>query len=538
MPVSQWTSRTIIGNNKPLLSVAASASSNSKNWKIKLSKTIRGPAGDRRLGLATKRLVELDAIVAERLRKGQIVNVNGTFSPVQIDGPHTAAEQVAPLLLPSEIESCLYPYQNEGVAWLLQNQRALLGDDMGLGKTAQALLATRQLIRNGEVSWALVIAPRTLVTNWVSEIKRWAPELTVASAHPTANQKEACWRKLVRRAHFLVTNYEQIREPSKSLYQYPPDLIIADEAHRIRKSDSQATKGVRSLNSKRFWALTGTPIERDSEDLTVLMSILDPHRFAPDDKSMHCASLRARVKPYILRRHKKDVLNDLPSVIEDNEILELTSSQREIYQNSITLHNGALDKNNFLLLFNRLRSICDVDQRNGSSSKLDRIIQLIPDIVNLKEKVIVFSYMLEPIRWLEKRLQKDLPNIGYALMTGKNTADERTKLLQEFKNSKKCNVLIASTRIASEGLTLTEANHVFFINRWWNPSSNNQARDRVVRIGQSRAVHIKSFTCQGTVEERLDKLLDNKKMTFEELINALKQSPLDISDKISAGIEK
>lgn len=493
-------------------------------WTLTLSPGNIATRGDRRLRLAIERLCQLDAAIEYAVRGGKTVKCRVPRKPTLIDGPHSAAEQIMPLLLPRRVEDSLYAYQRSGVAWLLRRKRALLGDDMGLGKTAQALAAVRRLVRCGVIAWVLVVVPRTLIANWRAEAKLWAPELTVATALSLGSQREDRWSRLVRRAHMLLTSYEQLRDPAKALTRNLPDLIIADEAHRLRNISARSTRGFSSLNVERFWALTGTPVERDAEDLAVLLSLLDPVRFSRDDKSLPTISLRAQLRPYLLRRRKQSVLDELPNVVEVNETLELTTKQRVAYDQAISDHAESSARADFLPLFNRLRMLCDVDPSSGSSSKLDRVVELIADIAMLGEKAVVFSYVIEPLTRLQRRLSRKPSLIGNELLIGSMSLEERGLALKRFKSDPVCNVLLASTRVASEGLTLTEANHVMFVNRWWNPSSNAQARDRVVRIGQSKSVSVISFTCRGTVEERLDGLLEEKALTFDELIEALSKS--------------
>jgi SNF2 family DNA or RNA helicase len=214
--------------------------------------------------------------------------------------------------------------------------------------------------------------------------------------------------------------------------------------------------------------------------------------------------------------------------VEDIEVLELTPQQRTAYRTAILEYPQSKAGAGFLPLFNKLRTICDIDPDSGASSKLDRIVEILTDIATAGEKAVVFSYILEPLRALQRRLTEEVPSIGYSLLIGEMTLDERALALQNFKTIEGCTALLASTRVASEGLTITEANHVIFINRWWNPSANIQARDRVVRIGQSRVVHVEMFACRGTVEERLEALLKQKSLTFDELIEALAKSPADV----------
>lgn len=489
--------------------------------------------GSRRLRQAIKRLCDLDAAISYSLANGKSVTKIIPHEPNVCDGPHAAVEQIHPLLMPLKVsDEALYPYQRKGVAWLLSNKKALLGDDMGLGKTAQALAAVRRLIRYGTVEWVMIAAPRTLIANWVTEAEIWAPELTVSTAVSRSPDREEYWSRLVRRAHLLITSYEQLRVPPRALIENPPDLIVADEAHRLRKEDSQTSQGVRLLDAQRFWALTGTPIERDTEDLAVILSLLDPMRFSPRDRLLHTTSLRARARPYILRRRKKSVLAQLPEVIESHEILDLSDKQRTAYNKAISDHSAFNARMGFLPLFNELRMICDIDLNSGASTKLDRTAEIVNEIACNNEKVVVFSFTIAPLLALQQRLKFENKAIGSVLLKGDMSLEERSENIKSFKTNSEYQALLASTKVASEGLTLTEANHVIFINRWWNPSTNIQARDRVVRIGQQKSVAVISFTSRGTVEETLDDLLKKKSVTFEDIIESLSQNYNEYSDTL------
>jgi len=518
---------TIQGTDGQKLIISAQIEPTPSGWNVQILRNNSKALENNRLSIAVNRLCNLDVAIKLFLESGQSVKKFIANKTPSMDGPHSATEQILPLFLPRKIHDYLYSYQRQGVAWLLRHNRALLGDDMGLGKTAQALSAARRLIRFGHADWVLVISPRTLIANWVAETARWAPELTIATALPSNQDRSKSWARLVRRAHIIFTSYEQIRKPADALIQNPPGLIIADEAHRLRKYSSLSTKGIRLISSKRFWALTGTPIERDTEDLTVSLSLLDPARFSIDDRHLSPMSLRARFRPYLLRRRKESIMSDLPKVIEENEVLELTVEQRESYREAIIDQRLSTSKTSMLPLFNSLRTICDFDPNTGRSSKLDRIIELISDIVLIDEKTVVFSYILEPLHSLARKIKENNPDLHFTSISGNMSLKEREQVLVEFKTNPKCYILLASTRVASEGLTLTEANNVIFINRWWNPSSNLQARDRVVRIGQSRPVNVKSFTCKDTVEERLDHLLNTKSLTFEQVVQALSTTSSD-----------
>ena len=437
------------------------------------------------------------------------------------------------MLLPPGVKDDLYPFQRRGVAWLLRNHKAILADDMGLGKTIQVIAAIRRLYRYGRIESCLVIAPRTLLANWLTEADRWAPDLIAQRLDFTSRGfTPAHWRGAVARAHILLASYEDLRSLWDDLEGQPPDLIVADEAHRLRKAESLAHQAMRKVPAPRLWALTGTPVERDAQDLACLLSLLQPRRFAIDDHRHGLDTLRVRARPYLLRRTKDLVLPELPEATEHIETVELHSSQRLAYTRAMS-SIGRRTEEGYLALFNRLRSICDIDPDTGNSSKLDRAVEMIESAAADGSKTVVFSYMLEPLRHLHKRLAARHGNIA-AVLTGEQSLKERKRSVEQFKSQSDCWALLASSRVASEGLTLTEANRVIFINRWWNPSTNSQAVDRVVRIGQRKAVTVHYLTCTNTVEDRLQPLLDRKEMTFDQLIEALQHRPDTARQLLSA----
>ena len=428
------------------------------------------------------------------------------------------------MLLPPGVKDDLYPFQRSGVAWLLQTPKAILADDMGLGKTIQVIGAVRRLYRYGRIESCLVVAPGTLLANWLAEADRWAPEL-IAQRLQFTNRTftPANWRGAVARAHVLLASYEDLRGLWDDLQDQPPDLIVADEAHRLRKAESLAHQAMRRIIAPRVWALTGTPVERDAQDLACLLSLLEPRRFAIDDHRHGIDVMRARARPYLLRRTKDLVLPELPEATEHIETVNLHPAQRQAYNGALS-SIGRRPEEGYLAVFNKLRSICDIDPETGESSKLDRAAKLIESAVAEDCKTVVFSYMLDPLRQLHRRLTAAHGDIA-AMLTGEQSLDQRKQAVHRFKTQPDCWVLLASTRVASEGLTLTEASRVILLNRWWNPSTNSQAVDRVVRIGQHKPVSVHYLTCVNTVEDRLQPLLDRKEMTFEQLIEALQHRP-------------
>ena len=440
------------------------------------------------------------------------------------------ADLLRPLVFASSLaRSALRPFQRTGVAWLLGRHRGILADDMGLGKTLQAIAALQILITRRRIPWGIVIVPNTLVGSWQQEFRKWVPELAVATAVFGAKDREQAWEHTIGRAHVILTTYEQARSQPQALTRSPIPLVIADEAHRLRNWTSDTSDAFREIQADRLWMLTGTPVERDAEDLGTLLTVLDPRKFSPDDSRLPASQLRARARPFVLRRSKIDVLPQLPEATTNKEYLALTPAQRIKYDEVLRSPKGGPGA--ILSQWQELRQICDYEKKSGASSKLDRILELLEDIQILGEKALVFSYLLAPLDGLEPRLKAH--RIPFERIDGSMDRAERENALARFKRDPDAVTLLASSRVASEGLTLTEANHVIFVNRWWNPSANRQAEDRVLRIGQDRPVTIHHLITQNTIEDRLEAILETKSLTFEELILALESGDSGLLSNIA-----
>ena len=433
-------------------------------------------------------------------------------------------ELIRPLLLdPPELKA-LYPFQRQGAEWLIDQRGAILADDMGLGKTVQVIAAMRLLFNRAMLRSALVVCPKGLVATWERELGRWAPELGIAVLTPPAHLREDAWRAVAGRSHVLLTNYEQLRHPPAVLRKKAPDLIVADEAHRLRNRGARITSGSFQLKPGRFWALTGTPLERDLEDLATLLSLVAPARFAPVDGKLHPSSLRSRARPYVLRRRKQEVLEELPPVLDTVEMLDLTEAQERAYRDTVKQYRRRGEKGDELALLTRLQAVCDIDPESRESCKAERILHLLGRIREQREKAVVFSHRLEALRELRRRITKRWGEGAGVLLVGEMDGVERERAVTHFRSSDTALALLASTRIGGEGLTLVEANHVFLFNQWWNPSANDQARDRVVRIGQRRKVRVYRFCCRGTIEEALERILKSKRELFDDAVERLAQS--------------
>lgn len=507
----------------------------SSSLRLRLALADPGPEptdleGASRIISAATIVLELDASVTRALNRGDAIELR-VNSPREMPARHIESledaellrprieELVSPLLFGELAHPAIRPFQEEGIDWLLRTPRAILADDMGLGKTAQALLAAQCLVLEGSVRTALVVCPKSLAFNWASECLKWVPAMAVIRASPTAADAADVWRSILGRAHLILCSYEQIRALPPSLVQASHALVIADEAHRLRRDQAQLVRAFRQLSTSRLWALTGTPIERHRSDFATLLSLLEPRRFSARSLLTEY-ELKSKARSYILRRRKADVLAELPSVIEAKESLELTRTQRQRY---VAIQAKPVEGNatDVLRRLMQLRAICDVDTLSDSSTKLDRIVEILAAVDERREKAIVFSYLLRPLQLLSARLASVDPKIGAELFVGEMSSEERILAIDRFKGDDQITALLCSSRVGGEGLTLTEANHVLFLNEWWNPSANNQARDRVVRWGQERVVQVHRFRCHNTVEDVLDDILNEKTEAFSRIIDGL-----------------
>lgn len=490
-----------------------------------------------KISLVANRILESDAHAMEQFLEGVVI-----IKPIPLNDPplldfrsdNPGLEEyreimlpygylVRPLLLSSPNIEYLRPFQFRGVEWLLNHESGILADDMGLGKTVQTVTALRLLFNLGMAKNALVICPKSLLANWEEEFSRWSPEVSHIRVTPPASIRDEVWKIVLGRTHVILTNYEQLRKPPEILQKYSIDIVVADEVHRIRNIGALATEGIKLITRKMFWGLTGTPLEKDATDLVTLLTLLEPTKFSGKDKSLHTSSLQAQIQPYVLRRLKSDVLEELPEVIEFKQTLELLPSQRRSY-NRVRRRLSGADDLGVLAVINELRTICDYDAISGESVKVERILEILQNIQASGEKAIVFSYLLRPLDILQDRIVKIMSPKAVVQLRGSMNVEAREETLRIFKTDPSVMALLCSSRVGGEGLTLTEANHVIFFNEWWNPSANLQARDRVVRIGQRRGVSVYKFRCRRTIEDDLEAILADKSQLMVDLVDQLAET--------------
>jgi len=441
--------------------------------------------------------------------------------------PPAATEFREELLFPGE----LYAFQRAGVNWLFENETALLADDMGLGKTVEAITAFRALIRRSLALQALVVCPKSVLTHWMRELARWAPELVAIRVHGNQLGRQIAWRAYMGKCHVLVTTYETVRQDREAIKGHVFDLVVADEVQRIKNPDTAISRAVRNLSARRRWALTGTPLENRLEDLATVFGFIKPGLFQPSEVPFLSArAVRERVRPYVLRRRKEEALPDLPEKVVDTKWLELTESQRRAYdraeQEGTDRLRGTRDVTvqHVLALIQQLKQICNFDPDTGESTKIEFLLEeYLEEACNDDQKALVISQYVKTLEEIERRIADYSP----LLYTGELSTGQRSRIEEAFASKDEHKVLLLSLRAGGLGLNLVRANYVLHFDRWWNPAVERQAEDRTHRIGQLRTVFVTRLICQETIEERIEQLLERKRILFQEVVDELADVSLE-----------
>lgn len=473
-----------------------------------------------------------------------------------------------------ELQATLRPYQETGVRWLYLLTRlglgACLADDMGLGKTMQILslllVLKREKSRESKgknpaaPAPTLLVAPASLLANWHAESQRFAPSLKVLIAHPSAMPVEplrALEAADFKQVDLVITSYNTLlRLPA--LLQMRWQLVVADEAQALKNPSAKQTQAIKKLNAASRIALTGTPVENRLSDLWSIFDFTHPgllgtakvfSSFAKRlDKQKHYGPLRALVSPYILRRLKTDkrVISDLPDKTQTNAWCHLRPAQAALYQAAVTELAQALETSDgmarrglVLSYLMRFKQICNHPsqwQGDGawdeeSSGKFARLRELAEVIAAKQEKMLVFTQFRETTAPLAAFLGTIFGREGLVLHGGTPVA-QRRELVKRFQEDDATPFFILSLKAGGSGLNLTAASHVVHFDRWWNPAVENQATDRAYRIGQKRNVLVHKFVCRGTVEERINQMIESKQALVNDVLqNETEVQLTELSDK-------
>ena len=472
-------------------------------------------------------------------------------------------EGIAPADPGPDLKTTLRPYQQTGVAWLRfmhdLGLGACLADDMGLGKTIQ-VLALLLLLRQQKASRtppatgpALLVVPASLVANWKAEIGRFAPSLAAFYAHPSETPAAALamMADVKRRAATLsgmdivITTYAMVHRVAW-LREVPWGLLILDEAQAVKNPGARQTRAVKALQGKTRIILSGTPLENRLGDLWSLFDFLCPgllgtekvfSRYTKgtgDGTDNAYAALRTLVRPYILRRLKTDrrIIADLPDKVEVKVFCPLTKTQATLYGESVRemaeklKETEGIQRRGLVLAYlMRFKQICnhpsqwlgDQAYGNGASGKFQRLRTLCEEIASRQEKLLVFTQFREMTEPLAALLAEVFLRPGLVLHGGTGVG-KRREIVDAFQREEGPPFFVLSLKAGGLGLNLTAASHVIHFDRWWNPAVENQATDRAYRIGQKKNVLVHKFVCRGTIEEKIDALIESKKDLAESIL--------------------
>jgi non-specific serine/threonine protein kinase len=451
-----------------------------------------------------------------------------------------------------ELRGTLRPYQRDGVHWLWLLSRlglgACLADDMGLGKTIQVIALLLLLRRHGERGPHLLVVPASLLGNWQAELDRFAPSLSTFFFHPSLLDAEAAAAAPARcdEAFVVVTTYGTLLRTAW-LRERRWGLVALDEAQAIKNPDAKQTRAVKSLSARARLALTGTPVENRLGDLWSLFDFLCPgllgsaKAFREAARKLEAsgpggfAPLRALTRPYILRRLKSDrrVLADLPDKTEVRAFCALTPAQAALYQRAVgelaeMLRDaeGMKRRGAVLAYLLRFKQICNHPSQwlgdgaydPAASGKLARLRELCEPIAARQEKVLVFTQFREMTGPLAAFLAAVFGRAGLVL-SGETAVKKRAQLVADFQAEGGPPFFVLSLKAGGTGLNLTAAPHVIHFDRWWNPAVENQATDRAYRIGQRKNVLVHKFVCRGTIEEKIDAMIEQKRGLSEEILS-------------------
>jgi SNF2-related domain/Helicase conserved C-terminal domain len=437
----------------------------------------------------------------------------------------------------------LHGYQQSGISWLADSSSALLADEMGTGKTVQAVNALRLLFRQGKIRAALIVSPPAVIGSvdltietgnsegWSGHLYHWASELEVAVMRGgSPDQRKLAWE---RPFHVYITTYDTLRtdignQTLSDLGKF--DCILLDEAQKIKNQDSKTSKAIRSLQSEYRWALTGTPIENKLDDIKSLFAFIRPGTFiggVEDSLDM----IKETIDPFMLRRLKKDVLQDLPAKVRQETWMELDKEQRADYDIALKAGKEKIKKSlgtekttqvrtHIFALLVELKQICNFAKGKSDSPKIELLLEYLETISTNGQKVLVFSqYREEGTDKIAKALERK--GIKYVLYTGKVTTQQKDQAVRDFREDPEITVFLATIDTAGYGITLTEATYVVHFDHPWNPAKMQNAEDRCHRIGQQLGVTIYSFWMRDTVEERIKKKLVEKHLLVENTVDDL-----------------
>ncbi|WP_440946246.1 DEAD/DEAH box helicase [Methanosarcina sp. T3] len=489
---------------------------------------------------------------------------------------------------PYGFSGTLRPYQFRGYSWLAFLRQwgigACLADDMGLGKTVQTLALIQhdleqvkgQVEENAEEKVdghkvpkpVLLVCPTSVINNWKKEASRFTPELSVMVHHGTSRKKEEEFKKEAMNHAIVISSYGLLQRDLKFLKRVPWAGVVLDEAQNIKNPETKQAKASRALDADYRIALTGTPVENNVGDLWSIMEFLNPgflgsqagfkrNFFIPiqAERDQEAARrLKEITGPFILRRLKTDtsIISDLPEKMEMKTYCTLTKEQASLYAAVLEdieeameeAEEGIQRKGIILSALTRLKQVCnhpaqflkDNSTVPGRSGKLARLTEMLDVVLENGEKALVFTQFAEMGKMLKEHLQASF-GCEVLFLHGEIPRKQRDRMLERFQKGKEyLPIFVLSLKAGGTGLNLTGANHVFHFDRWWNPAVENQATDRAFRIGQTKNVEVHKFICAGTLEEKIDEIIERKVQVAENVVGTGENWLTELSNDELKGI--
>lgn len=459
--------------------------------------------------------------------------------------------------VPGQFCGELRPYQQTGVSWLVHLRRLGIGcclaDDMGLGKTIQFIVYLQYLKSvQSQSAPSLLICPTSVLGNWLKEFEKFAPNLRVMMHYGTHRYKEEEFLKAIEDVDVVISTYTLGLLDQKQMQKVQWDALCLDEAQHIKNAYTKQAVAVRKFEANHRIAMTGTPLENRLSELWSIFQFLNPgylgslrqfqERYARpieiDNDQNKKDELRQRIHPFLLRRDKNDpkIGLELPGKSEVNTYVSLTVEQAELYQDAVSDmleqvdHLTAFERKGWIVSkLTRLKQICDhpalvLDEVNSErvfepnrSLKLERLVEMVTDLRALEEQCLIFTQYVGMGQIIKRVLEREL-NEETLFMYGGVPQNKREEMIEQFQAGKS-GVFVLSLRAGGSGLNLTAASHVFHYDRWWNPAVEDQATDRVYRIGQKKQVYVYKMVALGTLEERIDEMLTKKRGLTTEMLD-------------------
>ena len=456
---------------------------------------------------------------------------------------------------PEGFTGILRPYQVRGYSWLSFLRQwglgACLADDMGLGKTIQTLALIQRDRQLGEARPVLLICPTSVINNWRKEAERFVPDLPVMVHHGAGRSRDESFVAEAGRHAIVISSYGLLHRDISLHRQVSWSGIVLDEAQNVKNAQTRQSMAARSIGADYRVALTGTPVENNVGDLWAIMEFLNPGFlgsqsefrrgfFVPIQTEGDPAAkerLRRITGPFILRRLKTDetIISDLPEKLETRVFCSLTREQASLYAAALKETEQTLEgaegierRGAVLRALSRLKQICnhpaqflgDNSGISGRSGKLERLTEMLEEVIDVGDRALIFSQFAGMGQLIQQHVQETF-GLETLFLHGRVPKRRRDRMVERFQDdSKGPRLFVLSLRAGGTGLNLTSANHVFHFDRWWNPAVEDQATDRVFRIGQSRNVHVHKFICAGTLEDTIDEMIERKKEIADSVVSA------------------